>query len=334
MGIEDLKKFVHPVSEEIRSLISHDPNDRWLAEEIGFNHKAYLNATHVLIGCPQDEGVRRNNGRVGTAQAPDKIRERLYRLQMPANSDIKLFDAGNVNVDYFDFTDTSLADKSSLISVKTEEQDLLVRTHQNLTSAVKHFLKDGKKVIVLGGGNDISYADVRALSEVYGEISAINIDAHLDMRISDQMTSGTPYMRLIEEGFLEPPHFHEFGIRPENNAAYYLKTALEMGVYVHYLQDIFDEGVASSFKNILQNLADQPLFLGLDMDSIQASDAPGVSASSPFGFSAREVSRFIQQARQNENLTLFEITEMNPSFDIDDRTAKLAAHLVFEFLFG
>lgn len=332
MGIEAIEKFVHPVSEEIRSLISHDTNDRWLVEEIGFSSRAYKNATHVLIGCPQDEGVRRNNGRVGAAQAPDKIRECLYRFQVPEKQQFRLFDAGNINTDYFDFTDTELLDETSDITKETSEYDLLERAHQNLMASVRQFLKDGKKVVVLGGGNDISYADVRALSETYGEISAINIDAHLDMRIADEMTSGTPYMRLIEEGFLEPPHFHEFGIRSESNAAYYIKTAQDMGVNVHYLQKILADGAAPAFKKILENLEDQPLFLGLDMDSIQASDAPGVSASSPIGFSGREILQIIKLVKENENLKVFEITEMNPLFDLDGRTAKLAAQFVYEFL--
>src|SRR5262249_14692723 len=34
----------------------------------------------VLGGFPQDEGVRRNHGRPGAAQAPSKIRQYLYRL--------------------------------------------------------------------------------------------------------------------------------------------------------------------------------------------------------------------------------------------------------------
>lgn len=332
MGIAALKEILKPVSEELRSIISHDPNDRWLAEEIGFSERAYKQATHILVGCPQDEGIRRNNGRTGAAEAPDKIRQSLYRMQMPENSSFKLFDAGNIHTDFFDFTDADLMDETADISKETSEQDILERAHSSLISAVKQFLKDGKMVIVLGGGNDISYADVRALSEIYGTISAINVDAHLDMRIADKMNSGTPYMRLIEEGFLEPPHFHEFGIRPESNAAYYLKTAQNMGVHVHFLSGILAYGAEASFQSVLQSLADQPLFLGLDMDAIQASDAPGVSASSPFGFSGREIVKMLELAKKSEELKILEISEVNPAHDIGEKTVKLASRLIYELL--
>jgi formimidoylglutamase len=328
MGIERLKDILRPVPEELTELRSHDKRDHWLVEEILFNEKEYSKATHVLIGCPQHEGVQRNNGRIGAEKAPNKIREQLYKLQVQRDQPLKLFDAGNVITDYFDFTE------GTDLSVTEKEHDALDHIHNALTKAVSKFLRDGKKVIVLGGGNDISYADVRALSETERDISAINIDAHLDMRIADEMTSGTPYRKAIEDHYLAPQHFYEFGIRRESNGDFYLGNAKELGVNIHYLADLIQKGVVSSFKKVLDEIDERPLFLGLDMDSIQASDAPGVSASSPTGLSGREVMQIIHHAKQKEKLKIFEITEVNPKYDIDDRTVKLAAQLVYGLIFG
>lgn len=328
MGIERLKDILRPVPEELMQLRSHDKHDHWLIDEIRFDEKDYFDTTHVLIGCPEHEGIQRNNGRIGAEKAPNKIREQLYKLQVQKDHPVKLFDAGNVITDYFDFTD------GTDFSVTEKEHDALGQIHDALTKAVSKFLRDGKKVIVLGGGNDISYADIRALSETEREISAINIDAHLDMRIADEMTSGTPYRKAIEDHYLVPQHFYEFGIRPESNGVYYLENARELGVNIHMLDQVLEHGVISTFQNILGQIGKRPFFLGLDMDSIQASDAPGVSASSPAGLSGREVMQIIHHARQNENLKVFEITEVNPKYDIDDRTVKLAAQLVYNFLFG
>lgn len=327
MGIERLKDNLRPVLDELREMRSHDDHDHWLVQEIGFEEKDYFDSTHVLVGCPQHEGVRRNNGRIGAAKAPNGIREQLYKLQIGEDSPIKLFDAGNVITDFFDYDD------GKDLHILEDEIDGLDKIHNSLTKAVTKFLEDGKKVIVLGGGNDISYANVRALVETEREISAINIDAHLDMRVADEMTSGTPYRKLIDDSYLVPNHFYEFGIRREGNGAFYLNSAEDMGVNIHYLQDLMEQGVVNSFKNILNEIGDRPYFLGLDMDSIQAADAPGVSASSPIGLSAREVMQCIQHTKEKENLKLFEITEVNPKYDIDNRTVKLAAQLVYNFLF-
>lgn len=326
MGIERLTGVLQPVPDELQKMRSHDENDHWLIQEVLFDEQNYFEATHVLVGCPQHEGVRRNNGRIGAEKAPNAIREQLYKLQAGKDSPIKLFDAGNVITDLFDYTDnTDLSDTPNDI-------DALEKIHDSLSKAVSKFLRDGKKVIVLGGGNDISYANVRALAETKGEISAINIDAHLDMRIADKMTSGTPYRKLIEEGILNPNHFHEFGIRRENNAEFYLNAAEELGVHIHFLPELLEQGVVSSFQNILDEISNRSIFLGLDMDSVQASDAPGVSASSPTGLSGREVMQCILHAKEKENLKVFEITEVNPKYDVDNRTVKLAAQLVYRFI--
>lgn len=327
MGIERLKDILKPVSVSLKSMRSHDKNDYWLVQEVAFEEKDYFDATHVLIGCPQHEGVQRNNGRIGAAEAPNKIREQLYKMQVNKDSKVSLFDAGNVITDFFDFTD------GTDYQEENQNSDALEEIHNRLTKAVSKFLRDGKKVIVLGGGNDISYADVRALAEVEKEISAINIDAHLDMRLADEMTSGTPYRKLIEDRYLSPHHFYEFGIRRESNAAFYLESAEELGVHLHYLPELIEHGVVQFFQNVLNEITGRPFFLGLDMDSVQAADAPGVSASSPTGLSGREVMQIIHHAKQKENLKLFEITEVNPRYDMDQRTSKLAAQLIHGFLF-
>lgn len=327
MGIERLKDILKPIPDGLQEMRSHDPHDHWLVQEMVFEKKDYFDSTHVLIGCPQHEGVQRNNGRTGAAEAPNKIREQLYKLQVRKESGIRLFDAGNVVTDVFDLTDN--AD----FYVEDQKSDALEKIHDRLTKAISEFLRDGKKVIVLGGGNDISFADVRAVSEIEREFSAINIDAHLDMRMADIMTSGTPYRKLIEDGYLDPNHFYEFGIRPESNGDFYLENAKELGVNVHNLNKLLKDGVSSTFQNVLGQIGDRPFFLGLDMDSIQAADAPGVSASSPRGLSAREVMQIIRFVRVKENLKVFEITEVNPKYDIGHRTSKLAAQLIHGVLF-
>jgi formiminoglutamase len=152
--------------------------------------------------------------------------------------------------------------------------------------------------------------------------------------MAEVMTSGTPYRKAIEERYLSPANFFEFGIRPESNSAFYLENAKELGVNIHFLQKVLEEGVESVFQDILEQIGEQPFFLGLDMDSIQAADAPGVSASSPIGLSGREVLQCLLLARQKETLKLFEITEVNPKYDLDGRTVKLVAQLIYGFLYG
>jgi arginase family enzyme len=114
----------------------------------------------VILGCPQDEGVRRNRGREGARRAPTAIRRALYRY--PVGDELKnlgLMDVGDIII-----------------------RDTLEETHDALHDAVWKILGDGKQVIVLGGGNDISYPDCHALARRVDRILVLNIDRHLDVR--------------------------------------------------------------------------------------------------------------------------------------------------------
>src|SRR4051812_1234378 len=72
-----------------------DANDPRLGETVLSTPDDYAAATVVILGCPQDEGVRRNGGRVGAAGAPDEIRRCFYKLTVNGLEQLKLFDLGN-----------------------------------------------------------------------------------------------------------------------------------------------------------------------------------------------------------------------------------------------
>src|SRR5215203_6105477 len=103
----------------------NDRNDVRLGEIVPLTK--YEDAHIVIIGCPQDEGVKRNGGRLGAALAPDAIRQEFYRLT-PFGIHHRICDLGNL-----------------------ELEDSLEETHDRLTSIVEKVLEDKKKIIVLGG---------------------------------------------------------------------------------------------------------------------------------------------------------------------------------------
>src|SRR5213075_891958 len=73
-----------------------DMNDPRLGEMVLSEPDDYPVADVVILGCPQDEGVRRNGGRVGAAVAPDEIRRCFYKLTVNGVEHLKLFDIGNI----------------------------------------------------------------------------------------------------------------------------------------------------------------------------------------------------------------------------------------------
>ncbi|MGH8016098.1 MAG: formimidoylglutamase, partial [Candidatus Zixiibacteriota bacterium] len=246
------------------------------------------------------------------ALAPDKIRKCFYKLSAPA--DLKrgdLFDAGNI-----------------VIGATLEE------THENQFQVVAKLLGDGKKVIVLGGGNDISYPDCKAMAKMYKNYVALNIDSHFDVRQTKERNSGTPYRLLLEEQLLDPKSFFELASQPFANSTVYGDYLKKKRVTVLSLKKFRKRGIEKSLKAILSKKNAPGIFWGIDMDSVRSADAPGVSASYPTGLTAEEILSLAVIAGGDKRTKIMEISEVNPMFDLDNRTCKLAALIIYKFLEG
>lgn len=296
----------------------NDVNDPRLGEIVGHSEDDYGAADIVILGCPQDEGVQRNNGRVGAAEAPNAIREQFYRLTT-FNLKKRIFDLGDVRI------------ASSL-----EE------THDTTIAVVKQVLQDGKRLIVLGGGNDISYADGRAMAEVFGPEKwiGVNIDAQLDVRIAEERNSGTPYRQLLEEKHLLPTYFYEVGYQSHFCSPVYYDYIRDLGVHrisLELLRSRNDADIEIK-EQIRQNFIGHSsclnTFFGFDLGVVRSADAPGTSEPSPLGLRAGEFITLVKYAASLANTKIIEFTEVNPKYDVDNRTTKLVAIGMHRFCSG
>ena len=261
----------------------NDPNDVKLGETVLHQQDDYQLADVVLIGLPQDEGVRRNGGRVGAKDAPDAIRQALYKLV--AIRGLNFFDIGN----------------SEIFSTLEE-------THANHQVVIKQLLEDGKIIVVLGGGNDTSYPDCSALSnEANKNVLAFNIDAHFDIRADSPRNSGTPYRQLLDEGLIHPQNFYEIAYQSFANSPTYIDYLKDKGVVHHTLKTVHDIGLEKLLGDILAQHDNQSVFWGLDMDVVRAADAPAVSAVNPTGLTGEEFASIGRIAGKQRNTRIFEI---------------------------
>jgi len=288
----------------------HDPNDIRLGETIVRPRDHFARCQVVILGCPQDEGVARNQGRVGARLAPTEIRRALYRQPKPAAIDpLRIFDLGDI-----------------------APRTTLEATHQRQYEIVRQLLQEGKVVIVLGGGNDIAYPDVKAAAKTFDRVLAFNIDAHLDLRADEEPNSGTPYRQLLIERHLLPELFHEVGIQPLANSSTYLEYAEAKGVQIHLLDEVQKRGVDEVFRGPLSASQVKAIFWGFDLDSVRSSDAPGVSAPSPVGLTAEQICRIGTIAGRDPRTRILEVSEVNPTVDVDGRTSRLAALVLMHAL--
>lgn len=288
----------------------NDPNDVRLGDKVFYKKNEYPDCNVVILGCPQDEGVKRNKGRPGASLAPIEIRKALYRYPISAShKHLQLFDIGDVPFN-----------------------GNLEKTLKTQSEIIRQLIKDRKKVIVLGGGNDISYPDCKALAEEINSILVFNIDRHLDVRSARSLNSGTPYRQLLEEDIIKPELFHEVGINSFANSPIYIDFIKEIGAHIHYLGDLRNDGIKDTIEDIVNGSKAEGIFWGFDLDVVRAVEAPGVSDPSPMGFTAREVCEIADVAALDPRTQIIEITEVNPKFDINGITSKLAANIIMRCL--
>ncbi len=278
------------------------------------NHTSELEGQNIaILGYACDEGVRRNQGRVGAKNAPDALRKSLAKQANHLPENFHLFDVGNVIC----------------------ENQNLEHTHQVIENQIFKLLKSNLFPIVLGGGHDLAYPHYRAIKSYLSEnqcIGIINLDAHFDLRIkTDQANSGTPFYQIATEAAENKFHYLCLGIQKQANTTELFQTAEKFGV--NYLMN--DEYTITNWKSVVYEIVSfinsvDYVYLTIDLDGF--SSAMGVSAVSPFGFSWEVVYETIKLINQSKKLISTDIVEYNPLYDMSDFTAKLGAGLIHVFV--
>lgn len=263
-------------------------------------------AVHVL-GFASDEGVERNGGRQGAAQGPAALRAALGSLAV--HDQRVLIDAGTV----------------------TTQHDDLVSAQRTLSDKVSDLVSaqgTGGMTVVLGGGHETSFATHRGAYEAIGPMQIINFDAHFDLRIASQPTSGTPFTQIADLAG-EDFDYSVFGISRPNNTKVLFDTAERLGVTTVLDTELATMTVREATERALAAVdGDLPIHLSIDLDVLPASVAPGVSAPAGFGMDYALLRAMVAAVASTGRVALLDVVELNPEFDVDQRTAKAAARLI------
>lgn len=281
----------------------------------------------ALIGLPDDQGVRLNGGRPGARFGPDAFRAALAKFGGG-------FDAGDERP-----IDAVVFDAGDVVPARGDGEPALRETHDRVTQAVLAAHRAGLLPVCIGGGHDLTYASVRALASHTGKtVGGVNVDAHLDVR--ETAGSGMPFRALIEGGQLDAKRFTVFGAGRFTNAHKHVEFLRARGGSI----DTIDRVLAGEapFAGALQR-AGAPAFVSIDLDGIDGSQAPGVSAVNPMGLSVAMACDAARLAGAASSVRHFDLMELCPVHDepvwddrarIPGRTARVAALLFLHFLTG
>lgn len=278
---------------------------------------------HVgLVGFSSDEGVRRNQGRVGAAEGPDALRRALAPLALHgplATGVVGIVDHGDVSTAGEDL-EGGQADAARAICAALDAPG-------------------ARLVVVLGGGHETAWASYRALMasrRMQGDAAAprwgvLNLDAHFDLRREDRPTSGTPFRQMAEaeEAAGRALRYAVLGIAEPSNTGALFDEARRLGV--RWMTDVECEiAGAAGIERFVEDFAGDldVLYLTIDLDLLPAAVAPGVSAPAGLGVPLPLVAAAVRAAAATGKLALVDVVELCPPLDIDARTARTAARLI------
>lgn len=308
-----------------------DNNDaksfRWHQQVSAFNGQHCDTRQLALCGFACDEGVKRNQGRIGAYAGPAAIRKALANLSCD---------------EHFSFVDSA--------DICCDDGDL-EGAQARLAERVSELLLANHFPLVLGGGHEVAWGSFQGIQRFFAaqakswqgaskpKLGIINLDAHFDLRNPvSEGSSGTPFRQCQQ--WCEA-HQHDFqycalGISETANTQALFEFAREHQVRWltdEQLYDVEARSVQEFIKTFVQGC--DYLYLTICLDVFSQAYAPGVSAPAAIGLHPVQGIRLIKLilnlcAQYNVVPLMCDIAEMNPQYDRDMQTSKLAARLAHE----
>jgi len=170
-------------------------------------------------------------------------------------------------------------------------------------------------------------ADSSVTAETGDErVGVVSLDAHLDYRVVDgQPTSGTPYRQLLDEGL---DALAVLGARHFETTTAYATELREEGGEIVTAEEVAEDTVEATERALTAMEDIDSLYLSVDMDVLDTTAAPGVSAPTPGGITTRELFRMVRLLASDDRLAGIEVVETAPPLCPDGRTAHAAARTV------
>jgi arginase family enzyme len=269
----------------------------------------------ALLGAPMKE---RSVTPARYDLAPDLVRQTLrrfstYDVETAKELTLRIRDHGNVPVETL-----------------TPEQGF-----EPIRDAARRCTSEHGLTLLLGGHNAITRPAGHALGVPLDQVGLITLDAHFDLRDTDEgLMNGNPISALLEDG-LPGANICQIGLAPFANSPKMHRTARDAGIGVYGISDVKSRGIVPVLEEALARLDHAAaIMVDFDIDVIDRSQCPGAPGARPGGMPA---SMFFAAARflgAQEKVKLVDLTEFDPGLDVSDITALTAGRWVCEILAG
>ncbi len=273
---------------------------------INFENTAFpdLDAADIaIIGVMEDRNALGNEG---CALAPDYVRKYLYGL-FQGPYPLQIADLGNIRA----------GDKPS-------------DTYFAVKTAVAQLLEKNITPLIIGGSQDITYANYQAYAMLGQIINIVSVDNSFDIGIK----KGEP---VNNKNFLstilttKPNYLFNYA-----NIGYQTflvdQDAIELMERLYF--DVYRLGYVRGNMEEVEPIVRNADLLSFDVSSIRQADAPANAMATPMGLTGEEACQIVRYAGLSDKLGSVGFYELNPAFDNAEQTAHLVAQMIWYFIDG
>ncbi len=315
---------------DLAALITTRPGETKLGEQVRTvahpDEISGCSARFVLLGIPEDIGVRANLGVGGAASAWEPSFKALLNVQATD----RLTGRELLVLGAFDF--------SSLTAKAGDVEDLRARTaiiDDAVAPVIEKIVQAGKVPVVIGGGHNNAYPLIKGAVRATGKmIHCINLDAHSDYRAAEGRHSGNGFRYARREGFLD--RYAVVGLHENYNSREIVaEISQDPAIHHSFYEDIFireQQTFRQAVTAAIRHTEGAPCGIELDLDCIAGVLS---SAATPCGINTLQARQYVSWCAAETEAAYLHITEGAVRLQdgrTDASTAKLIAYLVTDFL--
>ncbi|KAF8524053.1 Arginase/deacetylase [Hysterangium stoloniferum] len=289
----------------------------------------------AILGAPFDTAT---SFRPGARFGPNGIRQgsrriSIDRIHVPMEVRVAdlvdVVDCGDVPMTYYD---NPVALRQLEIANKVIVSKESARSFQGTSLA-----KDGKfhsRVITLGGDHTITLPLLRGIAELYGPVSVIHFDSHLDTWAPTRMeggpwlpdeeipvTHGSYFWYAYNEGLMVNDSNVHVGIRGAISSWKDYEDDRNVGFSIIHADEIEDIGYKGVIKKIRDRVGTNPVYLTFDIDVVEPGMAPAPEIG---GYTTREIKKILQ-GLDGLKIVGADVVEVAPAYDTQDEITQIAA---------
>lgn len=256
----------------------------------------------AILGVQEDRLSHQNKG---SANGSDEVRRYLYQL-FPPQSKIEICDLGNI-----------------LPGERLED------THYALKSVVGTLVRNNVIPIIIGGSQDLTFANFSAYEKLEQTINVLSVDRIFDLSRQQDSFHSEAYLNKI---ILHEPNY----LFNYSNIGYqsYFLSENELDLMEKLYFDTYRLGMFRNNTSAAEPIIRNADMVSFDVSAIRQSDAPGSAMVGPNGFYGEEACQICRYAGMSDKLTSIGFYEFNPQFDRNGQTAHLVAQMVWCFFEG